>query len=88
MSTRDHEAADFGRDVGVELGKTAEDFSAMLYRFVRRARWFDGAALLLLLMLACAGVWWPGAVGYFTVSLTVDLLLCRKLNPKRSRGES
>ncbi len=82
------DATGFGRDVGYEMGRAAGDVAARLYRYARTARWFDLIAVVLLaaVLPCCGGIWWPWPAGWFAVSLLVDLVMCRKLNPKRSRG--
>lgn len=82
--TAEEEAADFGHDVGVGVGRAAADVAAMLYRLARSARWVDGAAVaFLVLVLPCCGVWWPWPAAYFAAAFFFDLFMCRKLNPRR-----
>lgn len=84
MKRGEEEAAEFGRDVGVEMGRAAGQLAATTYRFARRMRWVDGLALgVVVLVLPCFGVWWKWVAVYFAVSLVFDLVACRKLNPRR-----
>ncbi len=83
---REHEAAEFGRDVGIEMGRAAADMARMAYRFARRMRWIDLAGLAVaVLVLPCFGVWWKWVAVWFAVSLVFDVVTCWKLNPRRGR---
>lgn len=88
MNSPKEEAAEFGRDVGIEMGRAASQMGALAYRVARRMRWVDGLGLgVVVLVLPCFGVWWKWVAVYFAVSLVIDLVTCRKLNPNRGKGK-
>jgi len=77
-----------GYEVGRELGRAAAQTKTRVYRYARVARFMDAAALVICLLLMCLGVPARWFAAYFAISTAVDLVLCRKLNPKRPKREA
>ncbi len=85
MINNNQEAAAFGHDVGLEASRAVRDVGDRVYRYARRARWFDLGLLLLAAFLSCLGVQaWP-VFAVFTCSGCLDLCLCWRLDPKRRK---
>jgi len=83
-----NEAEEFGRDVGRELAGLVADTRRKAYRTFRQMRVVDAVALVVQLLLALLGVFWPWVFGWFVVSFVIDCLGCWRLNPARRAREA